>query len=170
MNPCFTGTQALEVCPREKAGLAFRAAVADLPLALSGHTHCLPGPSGCPGPQVQVKGEAEAAGLGAGQWQAAWTKHSRLLSPDPVVASLSQDVFKELSQIEACQGPMQTRLIPTLVSIMQAPADKIPAGLCAVRPRPYSPAPPLTSRDVLLGPGCPWAQKGGASQGELTGA
>lgn len=27
---------------------------------------------------------------------------------------------------------MQMRLIPTLVSIMQAPADKIPAGLCAV--------------------------------------
>lgn len=26
---------------------------------------------------------------------------------------------------------MQMRLIPTLVSIMQAPADKIPAGLCA---------------------------------------
>lgn len=51
---------------------------------------------------------------------------------DPVVASLAQDIFKELSQIEACQGPMQMRLIPTLVSIMQAPADKIPAGLCAV--------------------------------------
>lgn len=54
------------------------------------------------------------------------------LSPDPVVASLAQDIFKELAQIEACQGPMQMRLIPTLVSIMQAPADKIPAGLCAV--------------------------------------
>ncbi|XP_057582351.1 importin-9 isoform X1 [Hippopotamus amphibius kiboko] len=52
-------------------------------------------------------------------------------SNDPVVASLAQDVFKELSQIEACQGPVQMRLIPTLVSIMQAPADKIPAGLCA---------------------------------------
>lgn len=51
---------------------------------------------------------------------------------DPVVASLAQDIFKELSQVEACQGPMQMRLIPTLVSIMQAPADKIPAGLCAV--------------------------------------
>lgn len=50
-----------------------------------------------------------------------------------MVASLAQDIFKELSQIEACQGPMQMRLIPTLVSIMQAPADKIPAGLCAVR-------------------------------------
>ncbi|ELK34962.1 Importin-9, partial [Myotis davidii] len=52
-------------------------------------------------------------------------------SNDPVVALLAQDIFKELSQIEACQGPMQMRLIPTLVSIMQAPADKLPAGLCA---------------------------------------
>ncbi|XP_054640223.1 importin-9 isoform X2 [Dunckerocampus dactyliophorus] len=52
-------------------------------------------------------------------------------SNDPVVASLAQGIFKELSQIEGCQGPMQMRLIPTLVSIMQAPADKIPTGLCA---------------------------------------
>ncbi|KAF0034528.1 hypothetical protein F2P81_012286 [Scophthalmus maximus] len=50
---------------------------------------------------------------------------------DPVVASLAQDIFKELAQIEGCQGPMQMRLIPTLVSIMQAPHDKIPSGLCA---------------------------------------
>lgn len=50
---------------------------------------------------------------------------------DPVVASLAQDIFKELAQIEGCQGPMQMRLIPTLVSIMQAPPDKIPTGLCA---------------------------------------
>lgn len=49
-----------------------------------------------------------------------------------MVASLAQDIFKELAQIEGCQGPMQTRLIPTLVSIMQAPPDKIPSGLCAV--------------------------------------
>lgn len=54
-------------------------------------------------------------------------------SSDPVVASLAQDIFKELAQIEGCQGPMQMRLIPTLVSIMQAPPDKIPSGLCAVR-------------------------------------
>uniref|UniRef100_A0A803T5Z7 Importin N-terminal domain-containing protein n=1 Tax=Anolis carolinensis TaxID=28377 RepID=A0A803T5Z7_ANOCA len=52
-------------------------------------------------------------------------------SNDPVVASLAQDIFKELAQIQACQDAMQMRLIPTLVSIMQAPADKIPAGLCA---------------------------------------
>uniref|UniRef100_A0A8C7ZPS0 Importin 9 n=1 Tax=Oryzias sinensis TaxID=183150 RepID=A0A8C7ZPS0_9TELE len=52
---------------------------------------------------------------------------------DPVVASSAQDIFKELAQIEGCQGPMQMRLIPTLVSIMQAPPDKIPTGLCAVR-------------------------------------
>uniref|UniRef100_A0A3B4A0Z0 Importin N-terminal domain-containing protein n=1 Tax=Periophthalmus magnuspinnatus TaxID=409849 RepID=A0A3B4A0Z0_9GOBI len=50
---------------------------------------------------------------------------------DPVVASLVTDIFKELAQIEGCQGPMQMRLIPTLISIMQAPADKIPTGLCA---------------------------------------
>lgn len=50
---------------------------------------------------------------------------------DPVVASLAQDIFKELAQIEGCQGPMHTRLIPTLVSIMHAPPDKIPSGLCA---------------------------------------
>ncbi|XP_053562447.1 importin-9 [Bombina bombina] len=52
-------------------------------------------------------------------------------SNDPEVASLAQDIFKELAQIEACQSAMQMRLIPTLVSIMQAPADKIPPGLCA---------------------------------------
>uniref|UniRef100_A0A8C6Y9C8 Importin 9 n=1 Tax=Naja naja TaxID=35670 RepID=A0A8C6Y9C8_NAJNA len=52
-------------------------------------------------------------------------------SNDPVVASLAQDIFKELAQIETCQDAMQMRLIPTLVSIMQAPVDKIPAGLCA---------------------------------------
>uniref|UniRef100_A0A8C7NSC4 Importin 9 n=1 Tax=Oncorhynchus mykiss TaxID=8022 RepID=A0A8C7NSC4_ONCMY len=52
-------------------------------------------------------------------------------SNDSVVGSLAQDIFKELAQIEACQGPMQMRLIPTLVSIMQAPPDKIPFGLCA---------------------------------------
>lgn len=57
---------------------------------------------------------------------------SPLFSSDPVVASLAQDIFKELAQIEGCQGPMQMRLIPTLVSIMQAPPDKIPSGLCAV--------------------------------------
>ncbi|CAL1608809.1 unnamed protein product [Knipowitschia caucasica] len=50
---------------------------------------------------------------------------------DPVVASLVTDIFKELAQIEGCQGPMQMRLIPTLISIMQAPSDKIPTGLCA---------------------------------------
>uniref|UniRef100_A0A8C6VY48 Importin 9 n=1 Tax=Nothobranchius furzeri TaxID=105023 RepID=A0A8C6VY48_NOTFU len=50
---------------------------------------------------------------------------------DPVVTSLVQDIFKELAQIEGCQGPMQMRLIPTLVSIMQAPPDKIPSALCS---------------------------------------
>ncbi|XP_075930627.1 importin-9 isoform X2 [Petromyzon marinus] len=53
-------------------------------------------------------------------------------SNDPVVASLAEDMFKGLSRIEACQAPLQMRLIPTLVSIMQAPPDKVPQGLCSV--------------------------------------
>ncbi|MEQ2171396.1 Importin 9, partial [Goodea atripinnis] len=61
-----------------------------------------------------------------------WTTLSVFFfSSDPVVAALAQDIFKELAQIEGCQGPMQMRLIPTLISIMQAPPDKIPSGLCA---------------------------------------
>lgn len=62
-----------------------------------------------------------------------YTFYFLIILLDPVVASLAQDIFKELAQIEPCQGPMQMRLIPTLVSIMQAPPDKIPSGLCAVR-------------------------------------
>ncbi|XP_064632245.1 importin-9-like [Lineus longissimus] len=41
-------------------------------------------------------------------------------SSDPLIVSLSQDIFKELSQNEACQGPLQQRIVPTLVSILQA--------------------------------------------------
>lgn len=81
-------------------------------------------------------------------------------SPDPVVASLAQDIFKELSQIEACQGPMQMRLIPTLVSIMQAPADKLPAGLCAVSARGAGPPRGVVGAPAALGT---WACLRGAS-------
>lgn len=73
-------------------------------------------------------------------------QHLSPLSPaDPVVASLAQDIFKELAQIEGCQGPMQMRLIPTLVSIMHAPPDKIPTGLCAVS----SPSQTFPTRSLL---------------------
>lgn len=77
-----------------------------------------------------------------------------LSTSDPVVASLAQDIFKELSQIEACQGPMQMRLIPTLVSIMQAPPDKIPAGLCAVSGGRGGAVLCLTGHPAESRPGC----------------
>lgn len=51
---------------------------------------------------------------------------------DPVITSLVQDIFKELSQNELCQQPLQQRLLPTLNSILNAPSDKIPMGLQAV--------------------------------------
>ncbi|XP_015606737.1 importin-9 isoform X2 [Cephus cinctus] len=37
---------------------------------------------------------------------------------DPVILDFCQDVFKELTENPECIGPLQTRLIPTLVSMM----------------------------------------------------
>lgn len=37
---------------------------------------------------------------------------------DPVILELCQDIFKELSQNPGCVGPLQTRIIPTLTSMM----------------------------------------------------
>ncbi|XP_069694516.1 importin-9 [Periplaneta americana] len=51
---------------------------------------------------------------------------------DPVIIMLAQDVFKELSQNPECLAPLQQRLVPTLVSILNAPVDKIPSGLHSV--------------------------------------
>jgi hypothetical protein len=48
---------------------------------------------------------------------------------DPFIIVLVQDVFKELSQNPECLSPLQQRLVPTLVSILNAPADKIPSGI-----------------------------------------
>lgn len=39
-------------------------------------------------------------------------------SADPVLISSTQDIFKELSKNPECIGPLQQRLIPTLVSIL----------------------------------------------------
>lgn len=52
-------------------------------------------------------------------------------SSDPVVISIVQDIFKELAGNESCIGPVEQRLLPTLVSILQSP-DKVPLGLPAV--------------------------------------
>ncbi|KAK2163574.1 hypothetical protein LSH36_77g04009 [Paralvinella palmiformis] len=51
---------------------------------------------------------------------------------DPLVVSLTEDVFKVLSENPACIEPLQQRLVPTLVSILHASVDKIPMGSQAV--------------------------------------
>ncbi|KAL5011617.1 hypothetical protein ScPMuIL_010168 [Solemya velum] len=51
---------------------------------------------------------------------------------DPVIVSIVQELFKELSSNESCMEPLQQRLLPTLVSILQATSDKVPLGLPAV--------------------------------------
>ena len=57
-------------------------------------------------------------------------KFDRLLDDvsDPVVVNIVQDIFKKLAGNEACAGPLEHRLLPTLVSILQAP-DKVPVSL-----------------------------------------
>ncbi|OXU19363.1 hypothetical protein TSAR_015966 [Trichomalopsis sarcophagae] len=41
---------------------------------------------------------------------------------DPEILNLCQDIFKELSEILDCVGPLQTRLVPTLISMMNITA------------------------------------------------
>ena len=53
-------------------------------------------------------------------------------SSDPVLTSLAQDVFKVISQTAEALAPLQTRLVPTLVSIMDSQAEKVTPGLQAV--------------------------------------
>ncbi|XP_064488644.1 importin-9-like [Ornithodoros turicata] len=51
---------------------------------------------------------------------------------DPVLVSICQDIFKELCRNPLCCGSLQQRLLPTLISILQASVDKIPSGLQGV--------------------------------------
>ncbi|XP_054724425.1 LOW QUALITY PROTEIN: importin-9-like [Uloborus diversus] len=51
---------------------------------------------------------------------------------DPMLVTIAQEIFKELSKIPAAIGPLQQRLIPTLVSILQSQPLKVPLGLQAV--------------------------------------
>ena len=51
---------------------------------------------------------------------------------DPLIVGLACDVFRVLSENPACVGPVQTRLVPTLVSILNATPDKIPMGMQSV--------------------------------------
>ena len=43
---------------------------------------------------------------------------------DPVITSLSQDIFKVLASNPGCSVSVQNRLVPTLVSILNASEDK----------------------------------------------
>lgn len=43
---------------------------------------------------------------------------------DPVISSLSQDIFKVLAANPACSTSLQTRLVPPLISILNASDDK----------------------------------------------
>ncbi|XP_037091260.1 importin-9-like [Pollicipes pollicipes] len=51
---------------------------------------------------------------------------------DPVMVSLSQDIFRELSKNEQCLQALQSRLVPTLLSILNQDPQKLPGGLQAV--------------------------------------
>ena len=51
-----------------------------------------------------------------------------MMFSDPVVVNIVQDIFKELADNEACASPLEHRLLPTLVSILQAP-DKVRVSL-----------------------------------------
>ncbi|KAL4226818.1 Importin 9 [Mactra antiquata] len=53
-------------------------------------------------------------------------------SSDPVVTTIVQDIFKELAQNDNCMTPLQHRLLPTLISILQAPPEKVAVGLPSV--------------------------------------
>ncbi|EEC02476.1 importin, putative [Ixodes scapularis] len=48
---------------------------------------------------------------------------------DPVLVSICQDIFKELCHNSLCCSQLQQRLLPTIISILQAPLDKIPSGI-----------------------------------------
>jgi len=51
---------------------------------------------------------------------------------DPMLVTLIQDVLRVVSQTEGCLQPLQARLVPTLVSILDAQEDKVALGLKAV--------------------------------------
>ncbi|XP_014669041.1 PREDICTED: importin-9-like [Priapulus caudatus] len=48
---------------------------------------------------------------------------------DPLIAALCQDIFKVYAQNEVARPMLHQRLLPTINSILQAPADKVPPGM-----------------------------------------
>lgn len=75
-------------------------------------------------PQFTAAVEADVCNLVI----ALFLKHSS----DPIVVSLSQDIFTILAKNELCILPLLRRLTPTLLTILQSPVDKIPYGMQSV--------------------------------------
>ncbi|XP_022099879.1 importin-9-like [Acanthaster planci] len=50
-------------------------------------------------------------------------------SQDPAITPLVEEIFSELCRRHGCQDSLHARLLPTLVSILVAPAEKVPMGL-----------------------------------------
>lgn len=53
-------------------------------------------------------------------------------SSDPLIVSLSQDIFTVLVKNDLCICPLQHRLVPTMLTILQSPVDKLPLGMQSV--------------------------------------
>jgi len=51
---------------------------------------------------------------------------------DPLLVSLAHDVFTVLAKNERCIVALQQRLLPTLLSVLQATSDKLPFGMQSV--------------------------------------
>ena len=59
------------------------------------------------------------------------------------MVSLSQDIFRELSKNEQCLQALQSRLVPTLLSILNQDPQKLPGG---ESPPDTQPGPTETAR------------------------
>ena len=51
---------------------------------------------------------------------------------DHVLTSLIEDIFKVIATTPGCCVPLENRLVPTLVSILEAEGDKVSSGLQSV--------------------------------------
>jgi hypothetical protein len=61
-----------------------------------------------------------------------WKPFLFCLFSDPFLVSLVQDVLKELVSNPLCTASIQRRVLPTLSSIVTAPAEKVSPGLTSV--------------------------------------
>ncbi|CAB4045174.1 Importin-9, partial [Paramuricea clavata] len=51
---------------------------------------------------------------------------------DPQLNPIIESLFKELAYNEACLPVLQQRFLPTLVSLLEVPQEKVPSGIRAV--------------------------------------